>query len=89
MLTLRSRILASFFFSSRFLLSGSGLSDGEFLEALRQQQSNLRANDDQDLDNVDQQRFERQEERIKNLQATVDAQGELLRAIADKLDIRK
>ena len=46
-------------------------------------------NDKEDLDNYDQQRIERQEERIKTLQATVDAQGELLRAIADKLQIKK
>lgn len=41
------------------------------------------------MDNYDQQRIERQEERIKTLQATVDAQTELLKAIADKLQIKK
>ena len=79
-------------FLSRFAfslaLSGSSFNDGQFMEALRKKQFSL-ADDEGDLGNYDQQRFERQEERIRNLQATVDAQSDLLRDIADKLQIGK
>ena len=72
----------------RIAFSGTGFTDSELIDSLRKRQSSV-ADDDQDLDNYDQQRYERQEERIKNLQATVDAQSELLKAIADKLNIGK
>ena len=72
----------------RIAFSGTGLPDSDLIDSLRNRQSSVR-DDDQELDDYDQQRFERQEERIKNLQATVDAQSELLRAIADKLNIGK
>jgi len=58
------------------------------LDLIRKRDSDQN-NDNEDLDNYDQQQIERQEERIKTLQAAVDAQGELLRAIADKLQIKK
>lgn len=76
------------FFVFRFAFAGVGLSDDEFLDFIRKKDSDQN-NDEEDLDNYDQQRIERQEERIKTLQATVDAQSELLRAIADKLQIKK
>ena len=77
-----------FLFVFRLAFAGVGLSDDEFLDLIRKKDSNQ--NDDgDDLDNYDQQRIERQEERIKTLQATVDAQTELLKAIADKLQIKK
>lgn len=76
------------FFVFRLAFSGVGLSDDEFLDLIRKRDSDQN-NDNEDLDNYDQQQIERQEERIKTLQATVDAQGELLRAIADKLQIKK
>lgn len=72
----------------RLAFSGIGVSDDEFLDLIRKKESH-QSTDEDDLDNFDQQRLERQEERIKTLQATVDAQGELLRAIADKLQIVK
>lgn len=74
--------------SFRLAFAGIGVSDDEFLDVLRRKDSNQNT-DEGDLDNYDQQRLERQEERIKNLQATVDAQSELLKAIADKLQIKK
>ena len=67
-------------------VAGSGITDSGFLDSLRNEQSSER-DGDQDLDNYEQQRYEKQEKRIKNLQATVDAQTELLKAIADKLQI--
>lgn len=73
---------------NRLAFSGSGLTDGDFVDSLRKRQSSDN-DDDRDLDNYDLQRYERQEERITKLQATVDAQSELLRAIADKLQIDK
>ena len=57
------------------------------MNTLRKQQSN--SGDNEKETNDFQQRLERQEESIKDLQAAVDAQTELLRAIADKLDIGK
>ena len=72
----------------RLLLSGSGISDSEFVNSLRNEQPS-EGGDEQDLDNYEHQRYERQEERIKNLQATVDAQTEVLKAIAEKLQIEK
>ena len=74
-----------FFFS--LALSGSGLVDSDFMDTLRKQQSV--SVDNEKETNDFQQRLERQEESIKDLQAAVDAQTELLRAIADKLDIGK
>ncbi|XP_074625241.1 transient receptor potential cation channel subfamily A member 1-like [Acropora palmata] len=77
---------------NRFLkmlqLSGSGITDSGFLDSLRKEQSS-EGDGDQDLDNYEEQRYKKQEKRIKNLQATVDAQTELLKAIADKLQIEK
>ena len=75
------------FFVFRLAFAGVGLSDDEFLDLIRKKDSDQ--NNDEDLDNYDQQQIERQEERIKTLQATVDAQSELLRAIAEKLQIKK
>lgn len=75
-------------FLKRLLLSGSGISDSEFVNSLRNEQPS-EGGDEQDLDNYEHQRYERQEERIKNLQATVDAQTEVLKAIAEKLQIEK
>ena len=72
----------------RIAFSGTSLTDSDLIDSLRNRQSSV-GDDDQELENYDHQRFERQEERIKNLQATVDAQSELLRAIADKLNIGK
>ena len=72
----------------RLAFAGVGLSDDEFLDLIRKKDSD-QSNADEDLDNYDQQQIERQEERIKTLQATVDAQTELLKAIADKLQIKK
>ena len=80
--------LSYFLFVSRLAFAGVGLSDDEFLDLIRKKDSDQK-NDGDDLDNYDQQRIERQEERIKTLQATVDAQTELLKAIADKLQIKK
>ena len=57
------------------------------MDTLRKQQSD--SGDNEKETNDFQQRLERQEESIKDLQAAVDAQTELLRAIADKLDIGK
>lgn len=76
-----------FCFSSSFALSGSGLVDSDFMDTLRKQQSDL--GDDEKETYDFQKRLERQEESIKDLQAAVDAQTELLRTIADKLDIGK
>ncbi|KAL9969342.1 hypothetical protein ACROYT_G021546 [Oculina patagonica] len=73
-------------FIKKFAFAGIGVSDDEFLDLIRKKDSHQSTNEE-DLDNYDQQRLERQEERIKTLQATVDAQGELLRAIADKLEV--
>ena len=72
----------------RLLLSGSGVTDSGFLDSLRKEKSS-EGDGDQDLDNYEEQRYEKQEKRIENLQATVDAQTELLKAIADKLQIEK
>lgn len=72
----------------RFAFAGIGVSDDAFLDLIRKKDSH-QSTDEDDLDNYDQLRLERQEERIKTLQATVDAQGELLRAIADKLEVKK
>lgn len=77
-----------FFIFFRLAFAGVGLSDDEFLDLIRMKDSDQN-NGEEDLDNYDQQRIERQEERIKTLQATVDAQTELLKAIADKLQIKK
>ena len=41
------------------------------------------------LDEYDRQRIERQEEQMKRLQATVDAQSKVLTAIANKLGINE
>lgn len=78
---------AFLYFSSSFALSGSGLVDSDFMDTLRKQQSD--SGDDEKETYDFQQRLERQEESIKDLQAALDAQTELLRTIADKLDIGK
>lgn len=82
-----SNAFLQFCFSFSLALSGSGLIDSDFMNTLRKQQSN--SGDNEKETNDFQQRLERQEESIKDLQAAVDAQTELLRAIADKLDIGK
>ena len=74
-------------FLARLAFAGIGVSDDEFLDLIRRKESH-QSTDENDLGNYDQQRLERQEERIKALQATVDAQSELLKAIADKLQIK-
>lgn len=76
------------FFVFRLAFAGVSLSDDEFLDLIRKKDSDQK-NGEEDLDDYEQQRIERQEERIKSLQATVDAQTELLKAIADKLNIKK
>ena len=76
------------FFVFRLAFAGVSLSDDEFLDLIRKKDSDQN-NGEEDLDDYEQKRIERQEERIKSLQATVDAQTELLKAIADKLKIKK
>ena len=77
-----------FCFSFRFVFSGTGLSNEDFLDIIGKNESSQNE-DEGDLDEYDRQRIERQEEQMKRLQATVDAQSKVLTAIANKLGINE
>lgn len=77
-----------FCFSFRFVFSGTGLSNEDFLDIIGKNESGQNE-DEGDLDEYDRQRIERQEEQMKRLQATVDAQSKVLTAIANKLGINE
>lgn len=72
----------------RFVLSGTGLSNDDFLDIISKNDSSQNEAE-ADLDEYDQHIIKRQEEQIKTLQATVDAQSKLLIAIAKKLGINE
>lgn len=65
----------------RVLLAGSDVSGREFIELLISRKSGSTT--------PEQARDETQGESIRNLQATVEAQGRLLQAMADRLRIRE
>ena len=77
-----------FCFSFRFVFSGTGLSNEDFLDIIGKNESSQNE-DEGDLDEYDRQRIERQEGQMKRLQATVDAQSKVLTAIANKLGINE
>ena len=66
-------------------MAGSDLTDREFLDMLLSQNSGT--NTAEEWFQFEQMREQRQEESIRKLQATVEAQGKLLQAMADRLKI--
>ena len=63
------------------------ITDQDFMNNLVKNSVTEPENSIDDVYALDRLRMERQEESIKKLQATVDSQSRLLRAIADKLQI--
>ena len=70
----------------RVAFAGNDLSDWDFMDKLLNHGSG--AGDTEDLcEEIKQMRDERQQENFQKLQATVEAQGKLLQAMAEKLKI--
>lgn len=66
-------------------MAGSDVTDREFLDMLLNQ--NSATNTAEEWFQFEQMREHRQEESIRKLQATVEAQGKILQAMADRLKI--
>lgn len=66
-------------------MAGSDVTDREFLDMLLNQ--NSATNTAEEWFQFEQMREQRQEESIRKLQATVEAQGKILQAMADRLKI--
>lgn len=66
-------------------MAGSDLTDRDFIDLLLNQKSGT--NTAEEWLQFEQMRDERQEESIRKLQDTVEAQGKLLQAMADRLKI--
>lgn len=66
-------------------MAGTDLTDRDFIDLLLNQKSGT--NTDEEWLQFEQMRDERQEESIRKLQDTVEAQGKLLQAMADRLKI--
>jgi len=65
-------------------MAGTDLTDREFIDMLLNQKSST-PNTAEEWFQIEQMREERHEESIRKLQATVEAQGKLLQAMADRL----
>lgn len=70
----------------RVAFAGNDLSDWDFMDKLLNRGSGASDTDDW-CQEMTQIRDERQEENFQKLQATVEAQGKLLQAMAEKLKI--
>lgn len=77
--------LITYFFCLQRVAFAGDLSDWDFMDKLMNRGSGADDTDDVCLEK--QIRDERQEENFKKLQATVEAQGKLLQAMAEKLRI--
>lgn len=66
-------------------MAGTDLTDRDFIDMLLNQKSGT--NTAEEWLQFEQMRDERQEESIRKLQDTVEAQGKLLQAMADRLKI--
>ena len=66
-------------------MAGTDLTDRDFIDLLLTQKSGT--NTAEEWLQFEQMRDERQEESIRKLQDTVEAQGKLLQAMADRLKI--
>lgn len=66
-------------------MAGSDLTDRDFIDLLLNQKSGT--NTAEEWLQFEQMRDERQQESIRKLQDTVEAQGKLLQAMADRLKI--
>ena len=66
-------------------MAGTDLTDRDFIDMLLNQKS--ATNTAEEWFHFEQMRDERQEESIRKLQDTVEAQGKLLQALADRLKI--
>lgn len=66
-------------------MAGTDLTDRDFIDLLLNQKSGT--NTAEEWLQFEQMRDERQEESIRKLQDTVEAQGKLLQAMADRLKI--
>ena len=66
-------------------MAGTDLTDREFIDMLLTKKTDT--NMAEEWFQFEQMREEKQEERIRKLQATVEAQGKLLQAMADRLKI--
>ena len=73
------------FYHSRVALTGADITGSDFMDILLNRTSE--ANTSGEWCHQAQLREERQEESIQKLQATVEAQGRLLEAMADRLKI--
>lgn len=80
-----SDYLTYFFQLQRVAMAGSDVTDREFLDMLLNQ--NSATNTAEEWFQFEQMREQRQEESIRKLQATVEAQGKILQAMADRLKI--
>lgn len=80
-----SDYLTYFFQLRRVAMAGSDVTDREFLDMLLNQ--NSATNTAEEWFQFEQMREQRQEESIRKLQATVEAQGKILQAMADRLKI--
>lgn len=74
-----------FFRLQRVAMAGSDVTDREFLDMLLNQ--NSATNTAEEWFQFEQMREQRHEESIRKLQATVEAQGKILQAMADRLKI--
>ena len=70
----------------RVALAGTDLTDRDFLDVLLNHKSSGPSTSEEWFQ-YEQMKEEKQEENIRKLQATVVAQGKLLKAIADRLNI--
>ena len=79
------RILLFSFYHSRVALAGTDTTGSDFMDIMLNRTSGANTSDEwyQQV----QLREERQEESIQKLQATVEAQGRLLEAMADRLKV--
>jgi len=80
-----SDYMTYFFQLRRVAMAGSDVTDREFLDMLLNQ--NSATNTAEEWLQFEQMREQRQEESIRKLQATVEAQGKILQAMADRLKI--
>ncbi|XP_078355954.1 transient receptor potential cation channel subfamily A member 1-like [Oculina patagonica] len=72
-------------FINRVALAGCDLTDGDFVDKLLSQESGTDTSSE--IWHMKEMQDERRDEMIQKLQATVEAQGKLLQAMADRLKI--
>ena len=67
-------------------MGGTDISDQSFMDKLRDNRS-VTTNPEEDWCSQERMRYEEQQETIHRLQATVEAQGRILKAMANRLNI--